>query len=456
VDVLLDAAPSDLPAVDLMTTPDARGEDAADASSGCDPDGTDDHCSPDNQSFLSCQGDGRGFNVRACPFGCGTQGGMPHCLNLEPSGVVQASDYAGAAATPTVTSDVVFNTDDGSITGGLTRAAGSGLKSAISYRQATQPNTNVKVGIFGFTGLTVAAGVVMRARGSSAFAIAASNQVEIAGTLNLQDCGGPMRSAAASAGGAAPGMLDGGGTGAGLGGATMMMMGNLSSGGGGAGYGDIGGRGGASTLSGGAGGQLFGDLTTEPLLLIGGSGGGAGGGGSGGGGAGGGAVQIAVDGVFTLSGTIQAGGCGGRQGGGMGSGGGGGAGGSILLEAATVVFAGGSVVVANGGGGGAGGTGDPTTAGANGSVTASPAAGGTGGNSGGSGGAGGARGATAGVAATTSGTKPAGGGGGGVGRIAIKTLDGTYLDQGATLSPDAGDFNMAGKRPTTVTRAQFQ
>jgi hypothetical protein len=64
-------------------------------------------------------------------------------------------------------------------------------------------------------------------------------------------------------------------------------------------------------------------------------------------------------------------------------------------------------------------------------------------------------GSTAGKTASP-GTKLAGGGGGAVGRIAIKTRDGTVQDQGAVWSPAVTDVNAAGKAAATVGMAVFQ
>src|SRR5262249_11756360 len=138
------------------------GVDGADGASICDPNGTQNHCSADQQSLLSCRADGTSFTATSCDQGCTILGGVPHCARLQPSGAVQASDWEAAGAAPTITSNVLFNTDDGSISGGLTRPAGEGLKSGIFFRLATQ-TMGPKVGIFGFAGLNVAQGVVVHA-----------------------------------------------------------------------------------------------------------------------------------------------------------------------------------------------------------------------------------------------------------------------------------------------------
>jgi hypothetical protein len=426
---------SDLSLPDLIEPPADLKLGEVDAATNCDPQGSANHCSTDQASVLECRPDGSGFLSVSCSHGCGVVLGVAGCLDLEPSGVAAAADYRVANANPTITSNVVFNTDDGSITGGLVRPAGTGIKNGISYRQANQGSGVVSVGIFGFAGLTVGAGVVVRAHGSSALAVVSSGDVLIAGTLDLQDDCLPGTPAA---GGGAPG-TSGGGAGA---------PGAKSSGGGGGGHGDVGGAGGASSVAGGSAGAPFGPLEANPLVLQGGGGGGAGGSG-GAGGNGGGAVQLASNGKLTLTGVVHAGGCGGLGGGAGGSGGGGGAGGAILFEAAEVVLAASSVVAANGGGGGAGGS---NSAGAKATATTTAATGGAGATPGGSGGA---KGSTSGKTAPP-GSKLSGGGGGAAGRIAIKTQSGSVDDRGAVWSPSLKDLSGAGEPLDVVGAASFE
>jgi len=98
-----------------------------------------------------------------------------------------------------------------------------------------------------------------------------------------------------------------------------------------------------------------------------------------------------TDGTITVSGIINAGGCGGTQGDATHGGGGGGSGGAVLLEAPTVHVTATGVLAANGGGGGGGGDAAATageagrpndtraSGGAGGSVTDTMAGGGGGG-----------------------------------------------------------------------------
>jgi hypothetical protein len=91
-------------------------------------------------------------------------------------------------------------------------------------------------------------------------------------------------------------------------------------------------------------------------------------------------------------------------------------------------------------------------------LSGAAAPGGKAGMNSGAGGIGGASGNTAGAngASVSNPGKLGGGGGGGVGRIAIKTLSGSDMDLGATLSPDLTDQNSVAKRPTVITTAVFQ
>ncbi|HZS39365.1 MAG TPA: hypothetical protein VFF06_21180, partial [Polyangia bacterium] len=101
---------------------DGGGEDGP---TSCDPGGSQNHCSADGTAILACAPDGTTFNPQPCNFGCAGPTGAPHCALLVPSGVVLTTDYRMPSAQMiTISSDTVFHVDDGSITGGVTRAAG--------------------------------------------------------------------------------------------------------------------------------------------------------------------------------------------------------------------------------------------------------------------------------------------------------------------------------------------
>ncbi len=172
---------------------------STDGSTGSDASVSD---GPGNDLGGSCDG---------CLLGCG---GVPmHCLAFAPAGPVQPGDYGQAGLQPLVlSSDTTFNTDDGSITGGLTRAAGAGVQTGISFRQATQGNGATNVGVFGFAMLTIADGVTVSFTGDSAVAFASAGDVSVVGTINavglcIAGVGGPGggRGGATGADGGGPG-----------------------------------------------------------------------------------------------------------------------------------------------------------------------------------------------------------------------------------------------------------
>lgn len=214
-------------------------------------------------------------------------------------------------------------------------------------------------------------------------------------------------------------------------------------GGGGGGFGANGaGSGRVGAELGGEGGES----TPVPQTVRGGCRGGLGvtGNGADGGmyGSGGGAVLLASRMEIVLAdATIEAGGAGGEPTPFplVGGGGGGGSGGFIGFDAPSVIIQSGVTVVSNGGAG-AGGRSDaqPTRAqaGADGTLTLEPAAGGVG-DSGANGGNGGFRAAPVGIAGVmpTDGSHGTGGGGAGVGFIV--TTPGSYLsvDPAAVISP---------------------
>lgn len=423
-----------------------------DGGTSCDP-AVDTRCSDDQMSLLTCRPDGSGIDTSACEFGCGAPNGTPHCLHLDPSGVVSTGDVASGMQSVTVSADATLNTDTGEITGGITRPAGAGNQGGITFRAEQQPGSTVSVGVFGFAGLALMQGATLHFTGKSPVALVSSADVTIAGNLDGQgDCMTPVAGGAAGGTAAVNSGIGLGprGGGAGVGNADQ------ASGGGGGGYGDAGGRGGNGTGgAGGTGGAPFGTLTMEPLLFLGGSGGGVGGNSGGQGGNGGGAIQLAVDGTLTVSGTINAGGCGGQAGAAQTGGGGGGAGGALLFEAGTIHLTNTAQIAVNGGGGGGAAGGKSGTSGA--PTTTNPP-GGAGAGDGTAGGAGGAMAKPAGTRGVdvTGTLKNGGGGGGGAGRIAFKSQSGMLTDDGALVSPARSDTNQAGQAIVTVGRATFQ
>jgi hypothetical protein len=390
-----------------------------------------------------------------CPNGCGATPTL-HCLTLQPSGPVTANDYAQSGlGSMSAAGDVVFDTDNGGITGSITRASGSGIKNGIGFRVATQAS-GPGVGVFSFAGFTLGAGAHMTFKGSNAFAMASSAAVELDGLVD-GSCANNMVGPGGSKGGTMGN--DGTGTGAGKGG----QSGAGSSGGGGAGHGDSGGSGGLIAAQTSNAGAIWGDLVSPTFVLVGGSGGGAGGNMGGDGGGGGGALQFAVNGPLRVAGTIHVGGCGGRHGGKNDGGGGGGSGGAIVLEAATITLTP-TAVLASNGGGGAGGD-DMSSNGADATASTVPAPGGsTTSATGGNGGNGGASAALTGQRYThgrdginPGGTTFGGGGGGGCGRIALRTQSGVVSDNSMAVTPDPADINTPpNQHMTFYGMASFQ
>jgi hypothetical protein len=391
----------------------------------------------------------------ACANGCSATPTL-HCLALQPSGPVTTNDYAqGGLGSMSAGGDVIFDTDSGAITGSITRASGSGIKSGIGFRVATQ-GSGPGVGVFSFAGFTLGAGAHMTFKGNNAFAMASAAAVELDGVVD-GSCANNMPGPGGSTGGTMGN--DGVGTGAGKGG----QSGPGASGGGGGGYGDSGGAGGLITAQTSSAGAIWGDLVSSTFVLVGGSGGGSGGNNGGDGGSGGGAVQFSVNGSVTVKGTIHVGGCGGRHSGGGKGGGGGGAGGALVIEASTITLSPTAVLAANGGGG-AGGDDMSTNGGDAIAFTAAALAGTTTSGNGGNGGNGGASAALPGQRYThgrdgsiPAGNKSGGGGGGGCGRIALRTQVGVVSDGSMAVTPDPADINTPpNQHMTFYGMASFQ
>ncbi|MEO6953741.1 MAG: hypothetical protein ABI321_18210 [Polyangia bacterium] len=455
-----DFAGVDLTGVDLAPPPpaDLAGLCNGGPTAACDSDGV---------TLVVCSGSVPTSTV--CTDGCSIEG-TPHCKQFDPGGVAEASDYQQGGLVDVVIPEdatAVFNTDTGQINI-PSRAGGAGLIGGIAFRQATQPNTTVSVGIFSMKSLTLSANAVIDVVGSRPLSIVTSGDIVISGTIDvLGSCQAGSPIAGGYAGGAPK--QDGGNPGGGMGGGRPGLHPNFGAGGGGGGgYGEIGGDGATTSVnatSGGPGGVRFGDLSGNDPVLLGGSGGASGAGGvasnGGAGGSGGGAVQLASNGGITLgsSAIIQASGCHGSPGEGIPTaGGGGGSGGSVLVEARTLQVNSGAIIAANGGAGAGGGAGDVGEDGHDDADQAEGGAGGTGvslGTMGGNGGHTGSLAGDPGVVPTAANTQ-GGGGGGGVGRIALKSKTGTVAMSGAILSPQVGETSQGHPSPATVGSVQFK
>jgi hypothetical protein len=218
-------------------------------------------------------------------------------------------------------------------------------------------------GLWNFTTVMVPPGVTLlhaTAAKRGVIALAASDNMTIAGNIDLRSAGGFL---------AQPGMP--GGT-VGLPMNTMPARPGVGdgAGGGGGGHGFAGSAGkaqGGVATGGGQGGDAYGQATVDVVYA---GSGGAGGRGTmgapmgmgGRGGAGGGAIALLSRRV-TISGTIDVGGAPGATGTDNGGGGGGGSGGTILISGDEVVFNTGHSLTATGGTGGKGAGSGPTAGG---------------------------------------------------------------------------------------------
>ncbi|MBL0216935.1 MAG: hypothetical protein IPQ07_24030 [Myxococcales bacterium] len=400
----------------------------------------------DADQSCMCSGDTLtcgGASPVTCMLGCQTLSVGARCMEVD------ASNDVGITAAETLTSDVsvasgvsTFNTESGRISGALSRSSGQGVLDGIAFELRMTGTT--PLGVWTFHRLTVMAPATLQFTGTRSAVFVVGTTVTIAGTIsgpggcsNQASCAGPGAGtggsmiAATGCGAGGPGVAD------------ADVNDGGGGGGGGRGMGGVGGLGGSTLALGGASGAACIAPTLEPL--VGGSGGGAGGPGvvtrcRGGGG--GGALQItALEGI-SVSGTIRMTGAGGEGGrpdpaavnGGAGCGGGGG--GGILLEAPQVTLTATAALSVNGGGGGGGASYDVAGfAGADGTLTTTPAAGGLGGGT--TAGAGGA--GAAGTSAASAGVSNANGGGGGgaAGAIYVRTVANGFTT-GGVVTPAAG------------------
>jgi hypothetical protein len=402
-------------------------------------------CSPGCQGDMltTCTGP-----MVSCALGC-TAEGDARCIGPRPSNGVDPAPADELRGTTRIIADTTFDVDTGEITGGLVRAAGSGVEGGVGYALTQGLGGGAPLAIFSFHNLTVENTATVQFTGTRAVVLLVGDTARIAGTLDVS-AGRGARSTPGPGGGAG---ATGGNParGCGPGGAGTSATGDYDSGGGGGGGGSVGAAGGTAFLAPtpplrGAAGPACLPTHLEPLQ--GGSGGGLGSlGGSSGpalGGGGGGALQITAGARLEITGAVHAGGAGGEgtqpaTTAGSGGASGGGSGGAILLEAPSVVVASTAVLAANGGGGGGAGVNTtPGVAGDNAQPSLIAARGGLGSSpGGGNGGAG----AIAGAAALRGldGDSNGGGGGGGLGAIVIR---GRARTVAGTSSPAATQLDV--------------
>jgi hypothetical protein len=259
-------------------------------------------------------------------------------------GLLDLSTMSGLLELNTDTGEVRFTPNGGSASS-IVMPGGGG------YIKVAQPSGGPPVGLWQFTTVTIPSAVTVRPFGvsQSVFALAASDTLTIAGSIDWRGFGGPAGGAGASGDGRDSATTSGGG------GASDTT----GSGGGGGGYVAAGMPGlGAAP---GAGGMSYGRPDLTPVHVGSGGGGGSNGAGSGAkagaGGLGGGAVALFGNDV-DISGTIDVSGNGGKSADTSSTmpagGGGGGSAGSILVSGVSVSFTSGHALTAAGGVGGSG------------------------------------------------------------------------------------------------------
>jgi hypothetical protein len=372
-----------------------------------------------------------------CALGC-VNGVPSHCAGVMPSNGVDATLTSTVSNAVLVDAVTTFDTDSGAITGGITRAAGTGTAADIGYTQVGG------LGVFTFANLTVKTTGTVHFTGSRPVVFLVGGSATIQGVIDgsggcygtTRGCAGPGGGTGGTFGKAATGCSPGG-----AGQTDLTTRGDSGGGGGGGGAsGAVGGKTGASAA--GTAGSSCIASALEPLA--GGSGGGGGGPGASAqpvGGGGGGALQITALQRIDVTGTITMGGEGGAGGAGStnaAAGSGGGAGGAILLEAISVNIDASGVLAANGGGGG--GSGYTTLTGKDGEDGKPSVDAALGGATAGAPATSGGNGAAAMLPAQAAADAPSGnnggGGGGGVGRIYIRTQGQPTLL--GVISPAAG------------------
>ncbi|MBW2262228.1 MAG: hypothetical protein JRG91_09670 [Deltaproteobacteria bacterium] len=407
-------------------------------------------CNSDDTAVEECV-DGA-WESTACAYGC-TETPDVHCMawdisNLPDDDLLSlGEDYCGDPwpSDSDTEYEMRMDTDTGQIDiyhfveGGWShlmemRPADRGLNpdSCIAFTVVDQGTDLPELGVFSFQEFNVPDNYVVSAWGSRPMAILSEEASTIDGGVYV-GCNWQTSDTYAGA------MRSGEGDGAGGEGDSLGVGGGgvLDGGGGGGAFGGAGGTGGGNETSlQGVGGTTYG--TAELIPLLAGSGGGQGaGGGSHWGGRSGGALMLVSGDTLTITGWVDASGCGGVGAGSNEGGGGGGSGGGIILESPALVITG--EVTVNGGGGGSGGGGGDDgedghvgedTAAAGGTATSGYACDAGDGNGGG-----GADGSDApGCDYDTDGFYNAGGGGAGSGIIRLNGTARVLTD--ALLSPD--------------------
>src|SRR6185436_16699431 len=161
----------------------------------------------------------------------------PHCAAIAPSNGVDRGRVADVSAPIALEGAITIDTSTGAITGGFTRAAGTGVIAGIEYLQQGA------LGVFVFHALDVRGTVTLAGTRPAVFLVGTT--VAIGGTIDGSAHAGAARATPGPGGGAGaalPAMAGG----CGAGGRAASAAPYSDAGGGGGGGGDAGGMGGAS------------------------------------------------------------------------------------------------------------------------------------------------------------------------------------------------------------------
>ena len=152
-------------------------------------------CTPacNGQVFDSCTG-----APQTCTLGCSTAGDA-HCVGLTPASGVDPRLADGLRGTTMIAQDTTIDTDTGTITGGYTRVAGTGVLDGVGYSQLPATGGGPAIAVFAFHDLVVSATATVRVTGARAVVLLVGGAATIAGTIDAS--GGLATRAAAGPGG---------------------------------------------------------------------------------------------------------------------------------------------------------------------------------------------------------------------------------------------------------------
>ena len=131
-----------------------------------------------------------------CGLGC-IGDPIAHCGKLVPSNSLTLDDTLGLASVVTIDAPTVIDGDTGAITGGLTRASGSGVDADVRYEVVGS------LAVFAFHGLAITQTGSVRLAGSMPIAFLVATTTTIDGTIDgAAGCGSGDRTCPGPGGGA--------------------------------------------------------------------------------------------------------------------------------------------------------------------------------------------------------------------------------------------------------------